>query len=499
VDDGLLAPAPRRGDAHVAAASVPVVRPEWLGPLAHAAVLAHAFFLSVSLAGVQIAIGVAIGALALAAASGHARRRSPLDLAVLIAVAASLLAVAQTSLRGFAPPDLETATRWKPVLSPLVLLAALSLPAPGEREGAVRRRAVAAVLAWGAGAALASAVGYGQALMGVDLYHLAWRDREILAPVPRWPGHYAATGFFPFYPQFAHALTPPIALAAALVLGAPLAPRRRALLGAAAALAAAAVALTASRAAFAGLVVEALVLLLLGGGRAVRRGLPLLAGAVLAAALLHPGLRARLASLDAPRENMNRQILVRVCAAVAKDHPLGVGLGNFTRVSGPYFDAIGEGYPIRTGCHLSPLELLVEGGPLLPLAWAVTTALVIRALLRARRSADALGRAAAAGGLAGLAGLLVNALFHDVHLESYATWPMGFTIGIAMALALGGAGLTAPPAPASAAPPAGTAPARRAASPPRPARARPAAPGGSGRRWARGAAGRPGGDGRPGR
>jgi hypothetical protein len=413
-----------------------------LARAAHAGVFLHAVALPLTLAGVQIGILVAIGALVLTRLLGRRWVRSGLEAPLLLAAGGMLLAVAVAAALGL-PPRLASATRWKPVLAPIVIAAALAFPVPGEDAEAPRRRALAAVLAWCGGAALASTVGIGQAALGIDLlYASGWRAAPRLAPVPQWPGHFAAVGFYPWYPQFAHNLAPPLALAAGLVLGAPVGRRPRAALALGAVLAAAAVTLTVSRGAWLSLVAVLGVLFALSG-RWPRRVVAGAAAVLAAVSLLHPGLRVRLEVAHTAGVNVNRLELLRVCEAVRQDHPLGVGPGNFTRAANPYFDALAPG-AVRTGCHMTPLGLLVEGGPPLALAWAAAGLLLVRTLLRWRRRGDALARAAAAGGLAALVAFAVNGLFHDVHRESYALWALGFALGIAAVLAGPRAGAARP-------------------------------------------------------
>jgi O-antigen ligase len=410
----------------------------WATHAARAGVLLAATALSFSLAATQIGLLVALLGLVARRASGHrAWSRSPLDLPALLAAGAAVLSLALAAAAGVAPASALGELRWRALLMPILVLSALEASLPGEDPAAPRRRALALVAAWAAGACLPSALAWVQSANGFDLLHaLGLRAEPVLAPAPRWEGRYAAVGLFRWYVYLAHNLLPPLALAAALALAAPLRRAARALLGTAALAAAAAVALTTSRAAWAALAVAVAVVLALSGGRLARRGLPLALAAFLAASLAHPGLRARLTHAFAAGENADRATLWAICADVARDHPLvGTGYARFTPVAEAYFDRRFPGALIRTGCHDTPFTLLVEGGPLLLAAFAAAFALAVRAFVRWRRTADALGRAAAAGALAALAGTLVNGLFHDVHLESHAMLALGVTLAAAAALA----------------------------------------------------------------
>jgi hypothetical protein len=408
-----------------------------LARLAFLAVLTHAFFLPISLPGVQIGIGVALFAVAVAALGGaRPFRTTGLEVPLLLLAAASLVATVIPLATGMSFPGVEAATRWKALLSPLVIVPALFLGVPGEDAGAPRRRALAAVAAWGAGAAVASTVGIVQATLGIDLLHVVgYRKVPLLPDVPYWPGHFAAVGFFPWYPQYAHNLVSGLAFAAGLALAARVSTRWRVAVGTAAAMATLATALTVSRAAWGGLVVVAIALLVLSSGGVRRRAIPALVAALAAVTLLHPGLRIRLSGTLGTDVNHNRLLFGRVCSDMWRDHPLGVGVGNFTGPANAYFEALIPGYPVRTGCHLTPLSLLVEGGPLLLGATLVAAFLIVRAVLRWRARGDETVRAAAAGAIAALAGFAANGLFHDVHRESHAMWPLGFALGIAAVLA----------------------------------------------------------------
>ena len=75
--------------------------------LAFAGLAAHAFFLPVSIAGTQIALGVAAAGLALALPRPL---RTPLDLPIFAFV---LLAIASDLLSPYGAPELAAATLWR--------------------------------------------------------------------------------------------------------------------------------------------------------------------------------------------------------------------------------------------------------------------------------------------------------------------------------------------------------------------------------------------------
>jgi hypothetical protein len=419
--------APARGAARAVAARV-----------AHAGVLVAAVFLPISTDVPEYALLVALLALGAERTTGlSVHRRSGLDLPVALAVGASLAALGIALATGLPAPHLELATRFRSYLAPVIVLSALSLPLPGDGPDAPRARAVRVLLAWCLAVLAASAVGIVQGAAGIDPLHaLGLRRIERLPPVPGWPGHFAATGFFSGYARFGQSLFAPLLLAAALALSGGLSSRRRLLLGATAAAATVAVIFTSLRTGWASVAVGGVVLLALSRGRLRAAGLPLAAGAG-SLALLHPGLRGRLAALLAGEGNGDRETIWRVCAAVWRDHPLGVGPGNFEALAPRYWAALAPGTQVMPGCHSAPLQLLVDGGPLLAAAGVAAVALAARPFWRAARDArDPLARAAATGALAAIAAFSVSALVHDVHRAPQVAGSAGLALGLAAILAL---------------------------------------------------------------
>ena len=419
----------------------------WLARLAFAGLCVHAAFLPLSIAGMQIGLGLSLAALlALALLGRRTWAHGPLDVPLLALAGAALLSIAVAWAAGSPPVGWHEATLWKSALSPLVVLSALSLTQPGAGEGgeAARRRALLALSIWAVFSLAPSALAWVQHYTAFDpLYALGLRPRPRLALAPRAPGRWAAMGFFPWYQRLAHNLTPPLLLAAALALHGGLPRRRRLLLGVAAAAAAAAVGLTMSRAAWVALAAGAGVLALAAGRRLARLALPAAAAVALALVLLNPSLRERLSHAADPRENADRGTIWEVCAAVVKDHPLaGVGFGNLPRRSLPYYQRLAPHYPLRAWCHDAFFSAWAEGGPILLGGLLLYWGGLIRAFVRRRRQAPsgpdgALARAAAAGALAGLVAMLLNSLAHDIFYASETMYGLGFALGIAAGLSRG--------------------------------------------------------------
>lgn len=401
---------------------------------ARAAILAHAALLPVSIAGMQLTLGLAAAALVVARLAGTRLEGGALVAPVLLLTLASAASVPVAwAAAGIAPATLFGATLWKTFPAPLVVSAALGTALPGEPGSGARRRAIAAVTAWAVACAAAGAIGVLQPWTGLDALHaigLHAVPELSLAPAT-WPGHFRASGFFSGYVILPLALVPPLGLVIGLAALAPLPRWRRALFAAAGALGTGAVLLTLARTPWGSLCAIAAVLAVSAGWR---RAAPLLAAAALAGglALAVPGVRARLEETD----GNGRGSIWRVCGDVVRDHPwTGVGLGNFPSVSGPYFARRDPTFPVRTACHDAALSALVEGGPLLLLAGLAYWSLLARAFLRARKQRDPFGRAAAGASLAALAGAAANTLFHDPFHVTHAGLAMGFAVGAGWVLA----------------------------------------------------------------
>ncbi len=419
----------------------------WLARLALAGLCLHAAFLPISIAGMQIGIGLSLAALlALAGLGRRTWAHGPLDAPLLSLGAAALASVAVAWAAGSPPVGWQEATLWKSALAPLVVLSAAFLSQPGDGPGGepARRRALLALSIWAVASLLPSALAWVQHFTPFDPLHaLGLRAEPRLAQAPRAPGRWAAMGFFHWYPRLAHNLTPPLLLAAALAFQGGLPRRRRLLLGLAAAAAAAAVGLTMSRAAWVALAAGAGVLALAAGRRRARLALPAAAAVALALVLLNPSLRERLSHAADPRENADRATIWKVCAAMVRDHPVaGVGFGNLPRRSLPYYERLAPDYPLRAWCHDAFFSAWAEGGPILLGGLLVYWGGLFLAFARWRRRAPpgpegALARAAAAGALAGLAAMLLNSLAHDIFYASESMYGLGFALGIAAGLARG--------------------------------------------------------------
>lgn len=385
-----------------------------------AGLFAHASFLCVSIAGMQIGLGVAAAGLLLHALGGWRPRRTPLDLPLLAFVAVAALS---DVVSRYGPPDLESATLWRAAAGFWILAQGLWLARDAHR------RALQLLAFATAGLCAASIVGLIQYRTGLDVVHaLGLRREPRLVDAPGVEGRYAALGFFISRLTFANgaAVIASLlggAIAGGAVRGRWLWPSLFAL-----ALSLAAIFVSFNRAAWLGLLAAAAVLALFAGRSSSRVRAAVLAGVVaaIAAGVLNPVVRARFQSGFDMNTNRDRVFIWGRAAEIVRDHPLlGVGFGNYRRALGPYYDRVDPSFPMRTWAHNTPLSVLAEMGPpgLLALAWiAVAAALALR-----RGGALALGAAAAGVAIA------VIAQVHDVLYDTKVMYPVWFALALGLA------------------------------------------------------------------
>ena len=375
--------------------------------LAFAGLATHAFFLPISIAGMQIALAVAAAGLLI---SPPRPLRTPLDLPALAFVA---IAIASDALSAYGFPGLASATLWRSILGFFVVAHALRL---------LRPEAPGRLLLWAAlGLLGASVVGIVQYRTGVDLVHgLGLREEPALVQAPGVEGRYGAMGFFTSRLTFGHNAAVLLAL-----LGGALA--ARALSGPAAIAASVAataglvaVGLTFDRAAYLGLLVAAAVILI-----KTRHRLWALALAVAAAlAAVQPAIRARFRSAFSAESNADRLFIWSRALEIVRDHPLrGIGFGNYPLVCGRYYDRVDPGFVMRTWAHNLELSTLAETGPLglAALLWLLVAA--ARMLLRSTSPF-------AVGALAALAAWLTMAQVHDLLYDTKVMYALWFSLAL---------------------------------------------------------------------
>jgi O-antigen ligase len=375
--------------------------------LALAGLAGHAFFLPISIAGMQIALGVAAAGVLLAPPRPL---RTPLDFPALGFIAVAILSDA---LSPYGSPGLSSATLWRSAAGFFVVCHALRLvPAQVPKHLAV---------CTAAGLLCASAVGLVQYRTGVDLVHLlGLRPEPALVQAPGVEGRFGAMGFFTSRLTFGHNATVLLALlGGALAAGAL--PRRTAIAVTIACVpGAAAVALTFDRAAYLGLGVAALVIVL----KARRRAWALALAAIAALAALHPAIRARFSSAFSAAANTDRVFIWSRALEIIRDHPLhGTGFANYPLVCGRYYDRVDPRFSMRTWAHNLELSTLAETGPLglLALLW-----LIVAAARMALRSTSPF----ALGALAALAAWLTMAQVHDVLYDTKVMYALWFALAL---------------------------------------------------------------------
>ncbi len=381
--------------------------------LAYAGLLGHAFFVPISIAGMQIALAVAAAGVLLLPPRPL---RSPLDWPALAFVLAAILSDLVT--REGMPP-LASATLWRSLLGFFVVFHAVrALP----REAPLR-----AVYCACAGLALSSVVGLVQYRTGVDLVYLMHlRPEHALVEAPGVPGRFGAMGFFTSRLTVGHNAT---VLSALLVgaLAAGAVPRRRLLVVAGAAvLGLAAVAVTFDRAAYLGVGAAAAVVALCSRSRVRWALLPAL-GVMLLLAALHGGIRERFTSSFSAGANSDRVFIWSTATQIIRDHPLaGIGFANYPKVCNRYYDRVNPSFGMRTWAHNLELSTLAEMGPLglAALFWLLLAAVVALA----RR----LDQPLATGGLAALAALFVIAQAHDVLYDTKVMYALWLALGLGL-------------------------------------------------------------------
>lgn len=414
-----------------------------LGRAALMGVVTHAAFLPISIAGMQIGLAVAVGAVAVLWALGERPAVPRLALPVLLLAGAAAASVAVAWAAGMPPKSPSAALHWRYLLAPLVV--ALALEAGGAERGpdGARRAALLVLVVWSAAALAPALFAWVQVRTGIDPMHaLGFRAHPLpeahrLPFAPGAPERFPVVGFFSWYTRLAHALTPVAVLAGTLAALAPLARRTRGFLAFAAVASAAAVLLSGARSAWAGLALAAAAVVALAMKPRVRRvALAGSAAAALAATPLLPVAWGWLEETRSASGGNGRATIWLVCADVIRDHPLtGVGYGALPRWSAPYWQQRDPSFGVQAWCHDALLTSVAEGGPLLGGALVAWFALLAMALLRWRRAGDALGRAGAAGGLAVLVALAVNSAVHDVFWTSEPALAFGCAIGVAAVLA----------------------------------------------------------------
>jgi len=411
--------------------SLPVGEPRYpAARLANAAVVLFAWSLPVSLFGMQAGV-VAMLAVCLLY-RGSCLRRSPLDTAVILLLAAALLSLLCAPVP---PTSLVSATSFW--VASAFFLAYWLL----RREAQLRLALTGIIML----ACLAALLGVWQAATAsypaTDILHPGMDPRLRLVPISGRP---AAVGFFFSRLTFAHVLLFPFCWSAALAAGAG--PARLRLLGAAAAVViGAGIFTTWTRAApVAGAL--ALAGLLVAGVRAgTRRWLVvvLLVMTALAAVLTVPVLRQRLVNSFAGKRDWTRLTIWHTALDLAAAQPLtGVGYGNFQRLARRPIEqrSIRGGWRHFGGvvawAHDNLFTFLAEAGLLGAWAFCLLFVAYFRKLLSFLRQSQAppgLLGAVVRGSPAAVAAFLFVGLFHDTFFDGEVIFNLWFAMAASLA------------------------------------------------------------------
>jgi O-antigen ligase len=147
-------------------------------------------------------------------------------------------------------------------------------------------------------------------------------------------------------------------------------------------------------------------------------------------------MRARALSSLRVSENEDRVFIWARVGEVIAAHPVfGTGFGAYPRAAEPFYDRADPSFPMHTWAHDTPLSLLAEVGPLGLLLYLLLWGAVINAGWPAIRG----GAPAALGLFAGIAGLHVASLFHDILYNGEVAFALYLAGGL-----LAGMGLTEP-------------------------------------------------------
>ncbi len=389
-----------------------VNRARFAAALASAGILAHAFLVPISIAGMQIALAVAAAGVLL---SPPRPLRTALDAPVLAFVA---VAIASDLISPYGVPPLAMATLWRSVLGFFVVAHALRLL---PREAALR-----AVYFACAGVSLASSVAIAQYWTGVDVVHLlGLRAAPAFVVAPGSPERFGAMGFFISRLTYGHNTSLLVACFGGLLAAGAIPRRRIWIVAGASALGLFGIALTFDRSAYLAICVTALIVAALAAP-ATRRVLLPATAAILLLAAFHEGVRGRFITSFSIASNSDRAFIWARALEMIRDHPIaGVGFANYAKACAPYYDRVDPAFPMRTWAHNLELSALAEMGPLGlgALVWLVVAA--CRALLRG-------GRSQAMGGLAALTAWLVIGQAHDVLYDTKVMYALWLALGISL-------------------------------------------------------------------
>jgi O-antigen ligase len=392
----------------------------------------HGRLLVLAAACVPVGEGLALGALVALMLKLVVRRRElpwevlrrgpamPTVVAFGVWLAAGAVAIVVGGEGWLKPGELG---RWVPLLTiPVVGLTAPIVP------HRYLRQAVTAFVALLAVSCLFGLVQYG---FNVRPGESLSRQASGMTSQARVPGQWDRTvagGFYFHRLKLAHVLLVGIAGLAGRQLYAAMSRRQRVVELGLVALFVTTFFLTYARGAILALAAGVLLLLAFAGRRLVLATVPVL---VLGAALVFavPSIRHRIESIGSQDASSVRALIWSQAVRVIADHPLGVGIGNFTPVVDRYYETSSPAFGIRTYPHNVWLAAWAETGPVGLAAYLAAWLLFLGACARAvvRRGPAA---PAAAAGLFGIGATLVVGLTHDVLFHNSVALAVAGLVGV---------------------------------------------------------------------
>ncbi|MEK7704427.1 MAG: O-antigen ligase family protein, partial [Myxococcota bacterium] len=318
--------------------------------------------------------------------------------------------------------------RWLPLVAvPVVGVSVASLPVVWARRAALAF--VGALVA----ASLFAVAQFALDVRPGEMLSRARADLPSQGRLPSNPDRSVAGGFYYHRLKMAHVLLVGLAPLVARQLFATLTPRRRAVELVLVALLGVTLALTFTRAALlAGAAAAAATTAFAPRRWRIAAGGLLVVAAVLLLSIAP--VRERLISSTDRDASDTRAFIWSRAVQVMVDHPLGVGLGNYSTVVERYYGGVDAGRAPRTYPHNIVLGAWAEAGPLglAGFLWAYAAPLVACAAELRRRRAGVRQVAAASGLFAlvalGAVGLTHDVLFHNAVALAYASL-LGLVVG----------------------------------------------------------------------
>lgn len=337
-------------------------------------------------------------------------------------IACGVLALASSGLGWL---DRDEAARWLPLLAlPVVAASVRSL------DAVWLRRAVA-----GFALSLFAACLFALATHVLNVRPLEWLMRttthnEGQGRVPGRFGETVAGGFYFHRLRMAHVLLVGVALLAARQLFGKLEGRRRWLELAVGATFGVTLLLTYARGAALAAFGAVLLALPFASRRMRTVGLGTLAVGA-ASVLSMASVRERLVSSIAANADESRVLIWGQAVRVLADHPLGVGLGNYSTVIGRYYDLLDPTFTVRTYAHSIVLSAWAETGPVGALGFlsGLLVVGVFGVLVVARRQGTVEQRVAAGTAFVGSVALALVGLTHDVLFHNAVAFAFASMLG----------------------------------------------------------------------